>query len=258
MLFIFQSGNCEWSHRGDGRGGQGARTQTAVSSVGEDRAVLLGFTMMAFSVLMFFVVGITTAKPYINSCWEVEAHCVLRQTDILEDWVDCRGVSVVPCLTVTVNLTGSNQGAFLHYDEEQNITLKSFLFQCFYIPKCQMDKDALQDEVQEVKRVLDRHLGSNYSCFSDHKKHPNHVIWHKKYTLRRALFGLLWPCLMLGGGALLVGLVKMTQCLARLSSEVSIKTVNRLLLHVALCFLHQGGSVFRCVCRFVCLLAKIR
>ncbi|XP_013881224.1 calcium-activated potassium channel subunit beta-3 isoform X2 [Austrofundulus limnaeus] len=193
-----------------------------VSSVGEDRAVLLGFTMMAFSVLMFFVVGITTVKPYINSCWDQEAHCVLRQTHILEDWVDCRGVSTVPCLKVTVNMSGSTQGSFLHYDEESVLLAK----ECFYIPKCQMDKDDLQDEVQEIKRRLDRHLGSNSSCFIDHKNHPNHVIWHKKYTLRRALFGLLWPCLMLGGGALLVGLVKMTQGLARLSSEVCIESAG--------------------------------
>lgn len=31
----------------------------------EDRAILLGFAMMAFSVLMFFVVGITVLKPYV-------------------------------------------------------------------------------------------------------------------------------------------------------------------------------------------------
>jgi len=56
----------EWNRTVDGRGGQGARTQLPVSSVGDDRAILLGFTMMAFSVLMFFVVGITTVKPYVN------------------------------------------------------------------------------------------------------------------------------------------------------------------------------------------------
>lgn len=50
----------------DGRGGEGARTQALVSSVGEDRAILLGFTMMAFAALMFFVVGITVVKPYVN------------------------------------------------------------------------------------------------------------------------------------------------------------------------------------------------
>lgn len=42
---------------------------------------------------------------------------VLR-AEVLEDWVDCRGVSAVPCLRVTVNLTGSNQTALLHLDEE--------------------------------------------------------------------------------------------------------------------------------------------
>lgn len=49
---------------------------------------------------------------------------MLRQTHILEDWVDCRGVSTVPCLKVTVNMTGSTQGAFLHYDEESVLLAK--------------------------------------------------------------------------------------------------------------------------------------
>lgn len=49
--------------------------------------------------------------------WE-QAGCVLLRTEVLEEWVDCRGVSTVPCLRVTANLTGSNQTAFLHWDEE--------------------------------------------------------------------------------------------------------------------------------------------
>uniref|UniRef100_A0A3Q1G2L0 Potassium calcium-activated channel subfamily M regulatory beta subunit 3 n=1 Tax=Acanthochromis polyacanthus TaxID=80966 RepID=A0A3Q1G2L0_9TELE len=202
----------ESSRGADGRGGQGARTQTPVSSVGEDRAILLGFTMMAFSVLMFFVVGITTVKPYVNSDWDQEVSCVLQQTELPEEWVDCRGVSTVPCLRVTVNLTDSNQ--------ENYTRLLSFLSQCFYIPKCQMDRKALQDEVRRVKSSLDGQLGSTSSCFIDHTRHPEHVILSRKYTLRKALLALLWPCVMLGGGALLVGLVKLTQCLAHLSSEV--------------------------------------
>lgn len=52
-----------------------------------------------------------------SSDWE-EDSCVLLQTEILENWVDCRGVSTVPCLRVTVNITSSNQTAFLHFDEE--------------------------------------------------------------------------------------------------------------------------------------------
>lgn len=52
-----------------------------------------------------------------SSDWE-EAGCVVLRTEILEEWVDCRGVSTVPCLRVTVNLTGSNQTALLHLDED--------------------------------------------------------------------------------------------------------------------------------------------
>lgn len=57
----------EWSRGSvDVWGEQRARAQMLASSIGEDRATLLGFTMMAFSVLMMFVVGITVVKPYIG------------------------------------------------------------------------------------------------------------------------------------------------------------------------------------------------
>ncbi|KAK2822123.1 hypothetical protein Q5P01_022188 [Channa striata] len=215
----------EWSRGVDGHGEQRVRIQMPAMSVGEDRAILLGFAMIAFSVLMFFVVGITVVKPYINSKWEEKTTCVLVQTNILKDWVDCRGVSTVPCLRVTVNLTGSNQSAFLHFDEESVFLTP----ECFYIPKCRMDRTDLQAEVQNVKNILDTQLGSTSSCFMDHTRHPRDVILSRKYTLRRSLFALLWPCLMLVGGALLVGLVKLTQSLTRLSSEMcSETTVGRM------------------------------
>ncbi|KAM9350254.1 calcium-activated potassium channel subunit beta-3 [Symphorus nematophorus] len=201
-----------WSRGVDGRGR--ARTQMPVSSVGEDRAILLGFTMMAFSVLMFFVVGITMVKPYVNSDW-TEASCVLLKTEILEEWVDCRGVSTVPCLRVKVNLTSSNQTAFLHFDEE----LVLLALECFYIPKCRMDRTELQREVEKVKNSLDAQM-ENTPCYTDSTKHPGDAILNRKYTYKDALFALLWPCLMLGGGALLVALVKLTQYLAHLSSEL--------------------------------------
>lgn len=56
----------EWSRGWDEREGQRARAQTLVPSVGEDRAILLGFTMMAFAVLMFFLVGVTVVQPYLS------------------------------------------------------------------------------------------------------------------------------------------------------------------------------------------------
>lgn len=175
----------DWTRGLDG-GSVPSRAHALESSVGEDRAILLGFSMMAFSVLMLFVVAVTTVRPYLSrycrapvwagfilegsgmspeggrswmdlSGWErhrapvtcrvsgpvlvafsvlnreggcrsealllscsdwAEAGCVVLRTEILQEWVDCRGVSTVPCLKVTVNLTGSNQTALLHLDEE--------------------------------------------------------------------------------------------------------------------------------------------
>ncbi|XP_061924770.1 calcium-activated potassium channel subunit beta-3 [Entelurus aequoreus] len=207
----------ERSRGGDGHGGHQVKTQMPVSSVGEDRAILLGFGMMAFSVLMFFVVGITMVKPYINSKWEEEDRCMLLHTGILDEWVDCRGVSTIPCLAATVNLVASNQSAVLHFDEESVL----FTPKCFYEPKCHMDQMELEGEVLTVKSNLDSWLGSTFLCLSDPTRHPGEVILNKKHTLKRTLFTLMWPGLMLGGGVLLVGLVKLTQCLAHLSAEMA-------------------------------------
>lgn len=79
-----------------------------------------------------------------------------------------------------------------------------------------MARAELQREVEEVKKYLDTKLVSPTSCFADSTRHPKNAIMCRKYTL----FALVWPCLMLGGGALLVGLVKLTQCLAHTSSEM--------------------------------------
>uniref|UniRef100_H3CQV2 Potassium calcium-activated channel subfamily M regulatory beta subunit 3 n=1 Tax=Tetraodon nigroviridis TaxID=99883 RepID=H3CQV2_TETNG len=192
---------------------QSCRAQALEPSVGEDRAVLLGFSMMAFSVLMLFVVGATTVQPYLSSDWE-EAGCAVLRTEILEEWVDCRGVSTVPCLRVTVNLTGSNRTAFLHWDEE----LVLHDLECFYLPKCRMDRAELQNQVEEVKNNLDAQPARTSSCLTDQARHPGAAILNRKYTYSAALLVLLWPGLMLAGGALLVGLVKLTQHLARLSA----------------------------------------
>ncbi|KAM4605311.1 calcium-activated potassium channel subunit beta-3 [Polymixia lowei] len=206
----------------DGRGMERAKALMLVTSVGEDRAVLLGFTMMTFSVLMLFVVGITTVKPYINSNWGENASCVLDKADVLDEWVNCRGVSTVPCLKVMVNLTGREQ-ALLHYDEESI----AFTPECFYMPKCQMGSARLQAEVLQVKNNSETHLRGSFPCLADPTRHPNDVILNRKYTLRRALFALLWPGVMLGGGAALVGLVKLNQRLARMCSEVCSETEGR-------------------------------
>lgn len=94
------------------------------------------------------------------------------------------------------------------------------LAQCFYLPGCRMDVAELQKEVEEVRSSLDAQLETSSLCLVDGARHPRDAILNRKYARRDALLALVWPCLMLGGGALLVGLVKLTQHLARLSSEV--------------------------------------
>lgn len=83
-----------------------------------------------------------------------------------------------------------------------------------------MDRVDLLAEVQRVKQALDSEMGNTSSCLTDHMNHPRSAILRRKYTLENTLFALLWPCLMLCGGALMVGLVKLTQCLAHLSSKM--------------------------------------
>ncbi|XP_077414574.1 calcium-activated potassium channel subunit beta-3 [Vanacampus margaritifer] len=216
LLHMVTSQEKDGSGMAEGHGEPRVRTQKSVASIGEERAILLGFSMMAFSVLMFFVVGITMVKPHVGSKWEEEDSCVLLHTEILDEWVDCRGVSSMPCLAVTVNLTSSNQKAFLHFDEESVLLTHN----CFYIPKCKMDQTELEGEALKVKTNLESQLGSASSCFTDLARHPGDAILSRKYTLRRTLYALLWPGLMLAGGALLVALVKVTQCLAHLSAQI--------------------------------------
>ncbi|XP_057714211.1 calcium-activated potassium channel subunit beta-3 [Corythoichthys intestinalis] len=206
----------EGSRVRDGAGERPLRTPPAVASIGEERAILLGFGMMAFSALMFFVVGIAVVKPHLNSKWEEEDSCVLLHTEILAERADCRGVSGVPCLAVTVNLSRANRKAFLHYDEESLMLMPK----CFYIPKCQMDESELLGEALRVKSNLDSQLGSGRRCLADPAGHPGDVILYRKYTLSGSLYALLWPSLTLAGGALLVGLVKATQRLAHLSARM--------------------------------------
>ncbi|CAO2613473.1 Calcium-activated potassium channel subunit beta-3 [Lemmus lemmus] len=96
------------------------------SSAGEDRAMLLGFTMMASSVPMFFLLGTTVLKPYMLSSTREESNCTTVHTHIAEEWPDftftcegsCQDQGGYPCLQVFVNLTHSGQKVLLHYDDE--------------------------------------------------------------------------------------------------------------------------------------------
>ncbi|KAM3932612.1 calcium-activated potassium channel subunit beta-3 [Leptodactylus fuscus] len=194
------------------------KVKKQVSNAGEDRAMLLGFTMMGLSVLMFFLLGIAILKPFMLSVWNEEANCTIIQTDIMEDWidcsftcgVDCHGQSKYPCLQILVNVSGSDYVAALHYNEEAvQINPK-----CFYVPKCQRDKNDLLDGVLDVKLYFERKNDTPFACFHRPDSKPEDVILIKKYDRTVVFHCLFWPTLMLIGGASIVGMVKLTQHLS--------------------------------------------
>uniref|UniRef100_A0A0P6J2R1 Calcium-activated potassium channel subunit beta n=1 Tax=Heterocephalus glaber TaxID=10181 RepID=A0A0P6J2R1_HETGA len=200
--------------------------QKLLSSAGEDRAMLLGFAMMGFSVLMFFLLGTTILKPFMLSIQREESNCTTIHTQIMDDWldytftcgVDCRGQGKYPCLQVFVNLTHSGQKALLHYNEEA----AQFNSKCFYTPKCHQDRNDLLNSVLDIKEFFDHKNGMSFSCFYSPDSQSEDVILIKKYDPMVIFHCLFWPSLTLLGGALIVGMVRLTQHLSLLCEKYSI------------------------------------
>nr|KAF6382330.1 potassium calcium-activated channel subfamily M regulatory beta subunit 3 [Pipistrellus kuhlii] len=195
------------------------------SSAGEDRAMLLGFTMMGFSVLMFFLFGTTILKPFVLSAQREEANCTIVLTRITDDGmgctftcgVACQGQGTYPCLQVLVNLTHSGQKALLRYNEEA-VQINS---KCFYTPKCHRDRNDLLIRALDVKEFFDHINGTPFSCFYTPGSQSEDVILIKKYDQMVIFYCLLWPSLTLLGGALIVGMVRLTQYLSLLCEKYS-------------------------------------
>ncbi|KAG8445163.1 hypothetical protein GDO86_010075 [Hymenochirus boettgeri] len=191
-----------------------------VSNAGEDRAMLLGFAMMGLSVLMFFLLGITILKPFMLNVWNEESNCTIIQADIMDDWVDCsftcgvdcHGQSKYPCLQVLVNVSHSGQTAVLHYNED----VVQINPKCFYIPRCQRDKNDLLDGIMNIKEYFEHKNDTPFVCFHRPETKPEDVIMIKKYDRSVVFHCLFWPTLMLVGGASIVGMVKLTQHLSLL------------------------------------------
>ncbi|XP_003509130.1 calcium-activated potassium channel subunit beta-3 [Cricetulus griseus] len=185
------------------------------SSAGEDRAMLLGVAMMASSVLMLFLLGITVLKPFMLSSNREESNCTTVHTHIADDWLDfaftcegsCQDHSRYPCLQVFVNLTHSGQKVLLHYDDEAVRANPK----CFYTPKCYGDKDDLLNSARDIKKFFD-HRNGTFTCFYSPDGQLGVVLRKSGYKV--VFHCLFWPLLTLLGGALIVGLVRLTQHLS--------------------------------------------
>ncbi|XP_026063073.1 calcium-activated potassium channel subunit beta-3-like [Carassius auratus] len=220
MRDVIQENGGKWKNAREMKGNEKARAQIPESSVGEDRAVLLGFTMMTFSILTYFLVGIVMVKPSLYSDWKPK-NCTLVNIDLVDEVMDCRGIDGFKCLRVLVNST-PEKTLRLYHDEDtvkQKPKVQSFP-QCFYIPKCQRNKTDQEAEASNITNGLKlMENGENITCYLS-AAHPNDAIFRRKYTVQMALYYLLWPSLMLFGGILLVGLVKLNQHLAFLCTEI--------------------------------------
>uniref|UniRef100_A0A8D0GT43 Potassium calcium-activated channel subfamily M regulatory beta subunit 1 n=1 Tax=Sphenodon punctatus TaxID=8508 RepID=A0A8D0GT43_SPHPU len=187
---------------------------------GETRALCLGLGMVACSVMMYFLIGITIMPSYRSSVWTKTSVCKLLKANI-KDKVHCsynygsgeENIFRYPCLEVWVNLTVSGQVMMLYHTEgtlEQNP-------KCSYIPGKLEDYEEVKKQVTTVTENFRKH--PTFPCYYDPEENKQSVILERLYSLESLLFAFLWPTLMLVGGVLIVIMVKTSQYLSVLSAS---------------------------------------
>lgn len=83
--------------------------------------------------------------------------------------------------------------------------------QCFYTPKCHRDRNDLLNSARDIKEFFD-HRNGTFTCFYSPDGQMGVVL--RKSGHKVVFHCLLWPLLTLLGGALIVGLVRLTQHLS--------------------------------------------
>ncbi|XP_027731576.1 calcium-activated potassium channel subunit beta-2 [Vombatus ursinus] len=201
------------------------KTVTALKA-GEDRAILLGLAMMVCAIMMYFLLGITLLRSYMQSVWTEESQCTLLNASITEAFncsfncgPDCRKHSQYPCLQVYVNLTSTGQKLLLYHTEE---TMK-INSECSYIPKCGKNFEESLSMVNVVMENFRKY--QRFSCFSDPSGSQKNVILTKLYSSNVLFHSLFWPTCMMSGGVAIVAMVKLTQYLSLLCERI--QRINR-------------------------------
>ncbi|KAK1344126.1 hypothetical protein QTO34_014686 [Cnephaeus nilssonii] len=233
------------------------KTVTALKA-GEDRAILLGLTMMVCSIMMYFLLGITLLRSYMQSVWTEESQCTLLNASITETFncsfscgPDCLKLSQYPCLQVYVNLTSSGEKLLLYHTEEtMKINQKSkwcssrilpeaalgvpqcspaahlirvSQSHCSYIPKCGKNFEESMSLVSVVMENFRKY--QHFSCYSDPEGNQKSVILTKLYSSNVLFHSLFWPTCMMAGGVVIVAMVKLTQYLSLLCDRI--QRINR-------------------------------
>ncbi|XP_012431131.2 calcium-activated potassium channel subunit beta-2 isoform X3 [Taeniopygia guttata] len=223
-MFIWTSGRGSTSYRHDEKRDHDLldkrKTVTALKA-GEDRAILLGLAMMVCSIMMYFLLGITLLRSYMQSVWTEETQCSLLNASITETFncsfncgPECWKISQYPCLQVYVNLTSSGQKLLLYHTEE---TMK-INSECSYIPKCGKNYEESMSLVNVVMENFRKY--QRFSCFYDPEGVQKNVILTKLYSSNVLFHSLFWPTCMMIGGVAIVAMVKLTQYLSLLCERI--------------------------------------
>ncbi|XP_056132293.1 calcium-activated potassium channel subunit beta-2 isoform X3 [Lampris incognitus] len=197
------------------------KTVTALRA-GEDRAILLGLSMVLFSVMMYFVLGITILRSYSDSVWTEESSCTVLNSSIVWDvncsyscGAECWKSSRYPCLQVYVSLNSSGKVVRLSHNEETQESNP----ECFYIPKCHKDYASTHTMVQNISERL-RSQGT-VTCFVDPTDQMDTAILTQIYGRVAVFHSLFWPTCTLIGGMVIIALVKLTQYLSIMCEQLS-------------------------------------
>ncbi|XP_060098523.1 calcium-activated potassium channel subunit beta-2 isoform X2 [Heteronotia binoei] len=228
-MFIWTSGRSSTSYRHDERRDHDLldkrKTVTALKA-GEDRAILLGLTMMVCSIMMYFLLGITLLRSYMQSVWTEETQCTLLNASITETFncsfncgPDCWKHSQYPCLQVYVNVTSLGQ-KYLLYHTEETMKINS---ECSYIPKCGKNFEESLSLVNVVMENFKKY--QHFSCFYDPDGVQKNVLLTKLYSSNVLFHSLFWPSCMMVGGLVIVAMVKLTQYLSLLCERI--QRINR-------------------------------
>ncbi|XP_026201759.1 calcium-activated potassium channel subunit beta-2 isoform X2 [Anabas testudineus] len=196
------------------------KTMTALRA-GEDRAVLLGLSMVLFSVMMYFVLGITVLRSYSDSVWTDEVSCTIVNSTIIWDvscsyscGAECRKSSRYPCLQVYVSLNSSGKVVRLLHNEDMQDNNP----ECFYIPKCRKDYTSTHAVIQNIsERLKSQHT---VQCFVDPTDRTDCAILTQIYGRVAVFHSLFWPTCTLIGGTIIIAMVKLTQYLSIMCERV--------------------------------------
>ncbi|XP_059196323.1 calcium-activated potassium channel subunit beta-2 [Centropristis striata] len=197
------------------------KTVTALRA-GEDRAILLGLSMVVVSVMMYFVLGITILRSYSNRVWSDEASCAIVNSTVVSNvncsyscGAECWKSSRYPCLQVYVSLNSSGKVVRLLHNEETQESNP----ECFYIPKCRKDYAATNVIVQNIsERLKSQHT---VQCFVDPTDRMDTAILTQVYSRVAVFHSLFWPTFTLIGGTLIIAMVKLTQYLSIMCESLS-------------------------------------